>query len=247
MTLRNFLGSSPATARDAHLDPELRRDLIARFGDAPHGPPVVMLLWEISPLVAGGTWTAAYHLVRRLRQQGADITVVVPWAESDLAAEQKPFGSEVRVVPLGISVNTLQAGEEDLPGPYGSGPPGYATSPYGRSTPPGYELWNPYSSTASHVTGSGVVFVFVRESSVEPVRPRERRGAQPDGAPLHPPADARGVRGARTPSGDRVRVRGRARARLGHVRRRPETRRRGRLPVGRARALDRDRAARRRT
>src|SRR5262249_40367739 len=44
--------------RKANFDPGLKARLIERFGPEPSGPRIVMLMWEIPPFVAGGTWTA---------------------------------------------------------------------------------------------------------------------------------------------------------------------------------------------
>jgi glycosyltransferase involved in cell wall biosynthesis len=86
--------------REATLDASVRRTLDELLGPEPSGPRVLMLMWEIAPLVAGGTWTAAYHLVRALRREGAHVAVVVPWTQDALRAE--PFGHEVEVIALGL-------------------------------------------------------------------------------------------------------------------------------------------------
>lgn len=99
--------------RQARFAPEALRRLEDRYGAAPSGPRVLMLLWEFPPFVAGGTWTAAYHLVRTLRRNGADLTVVVPWAAASRVAGA--FGTDVEVLNLGLT------------------PPDPAASPYGSS------------------------------------------------------------------------------------------------------------------
>lgn len=86
--------------RSALLDHKIRDELIELYGREPSGPRVLMLMWEIPPLVAGGTWTACYHAIRNLRRRGADVTVVVPWDLRFILP--RPFGCEVNVVPLGI-------------------------------------------------------------------------------------------------------------------------------------------------
>ena len=86
--------------RRARFDPDVRELLLDRYGPDTEGPAVLMLMWEIAPLIAGGTWTACYHLVRNLRRYGARVTVVVPWDETSILP--MPFGCEVEVVPLGI-------------------------------------------------------------------------------------------------------------------------------------------------
>lgn len=123
--------------RRARLDEAVYGGLIARYGPEASGLRVLMLMWEVPPLVAGGTWTACYHLVRNLRRKGADITVVVPWSED--AILPNPFGSEVTVVPMGIVPL-----REPL-APYGAGIYGSAAwSPYG-SPYQGFG-WSPYAA-----------------------------------------------------------------------------------------------------
>jgi glycogen(starch) synthase len=60
----------------------------------------LFVLWEVPPRVAGGAWTATYHLVRRLHEQDVDITVVTPWEQRVI--EKDPFG--VGIQPLGMGV-----------------------------------------------------------------------------------------------------------------------------------------------
>lgn len=132
--------------RKACFDDQLRSVLAKRYGAGPTGPRVLMLMWEVSPVVAGGTWTASYHLVRKLRRQGADITVVVPWSEEDLQSETHPFGSEVRVVPLGIPLPSPTGDPGGLP--YGS--PSWSS--YGSSF--SQPSWNPYASSTPYGGGS---------------------------------------------------------------------------------------------
>ena len=56
---------------------------------------------EMPPnFVAGGTWTACYHLVRKLRQRGANVTLVAPWRRDEIA--DTPFGIDVPIVGLDI-------------------------------------------------------------------------------------------------------------------------------------------------
>jgi glycosyltransferase involved in cell wall biosynthesis len=110
--------------RSAALEPALAKRLRRRFGGDPTGPRVAMLMWEIPPLVAGGTWTACYHLVRSIRAAGADVTVIVPW--DDETVGESPFGGEVEIVKLGMRPPA------DGASPYGGAWSSYAYgSPYG--------------------------------------------------------------------------------------------------------------------
>jgi glycosyltransferase involved in cell wall biosynthesis len=86
--------------RDAKLEQFVQTQLLERYGAEPTGVVILMLMWEVPPLVAGGTWTACYHLARNLRQRGANLKIVVPWDEALIMPA--PFGSEVEVIPLGI-------------------------------------------------------------------------------------------------------------------------------------------------
>ncbi len=115
--------------RTATFDPEQRKKLIALFGPAPSGPRVLMVLWEIPPFVAGGTWTACYHFVRDLLRRGADLTIVVPWNAAAIATA--PFGTDVKIVALGIQP------PQEFHSPY-SGDGGVRLSPYGAPS------WSPY-------------------------------------------------------------------------------------------------------
>ncbi len=121
-----------ANWRLARFDDALRNTLTERLGPQPRGPRVLMLMWEVPPLVAGGTWTASYHLVRNLRQAGADVTVVVPWEESWIVSV--PFGAEVEVVSLGMV--------PPEPGPDAGRLMAPAWSPYQSAS------WSPYQSAS---------------------------------------------------------------------------------------------------
>jgi len=121
--------------RSARFDPDVRRELDDLYGAAAPATKVVMLMWEVPPLVAGGTWTACYHLVRALRRRGADVTVIVPWER--YAIDPNPFGNDAALVGLGIAI-------PDAPrSAYGS---------YGRATP--YWSVSAYSSYSSYGGGA---------------------------------------------------------------------------------------------
>ena len=125
--------------RQALFDAPVRAELDRLYGPAAPSTRVLMLMWEIPPMVAGGTWTACYHLVRNLRRRGADVTVVVPWARSALIADPPPFGVEVPIVTLGIDVPA-----DAVPhwSPYGSGVP--VPTPYGGDRSYMSSSWSPY-------------------------------------------------------------------------------------------------------
>jgi glycosyltransferase involved in cell wall biosynthesis len=110
--------------RTAKLPEALRQRLESRFGPAPTGPRVLMLMWELPPNVTGGAWTACHHLVRALRRSGADVTVVVPWDAEHL--DELPFGIEVPVIGMGLST----------PAPSGAYGGGAAFSSYGSASTP---------------------------------------------------------------------------------------------------------------
>jgi glycosyltransferase involved in cell wall biosynthesis len=124
--------------RSAHFDPELWEKLLQRYGRAPSGPRILMLMWEIPPFVAGGTWTACYHFVRKLVRAGADLTIVVPWNEASILTS--PFGSEVKIVPMGIRL------PQQFLSPYGAS----GSSPYGAPawSPYGVPAWSPYGASS---------------------------------------------------------------------------------------------------
>jgi len=131
--------------RQATFDDAVRAELDAKYGEPAPPLQVLMLMWEMPPLVAGGTWTACYHLVRKLARRGANVTVLVPWERDALV--DLPFGIDVRVEALGIAL------------PQWSGSP-YATmsgysnepywSPYATSSPYG----GPYGSYSRGLSGS---------------------------------------------------------------------------------------------
>jgi len=122
--------------REAHLGEDLMAKLIARYGPGTSGPRVLMLLWEAPPLVAGGTWTAGYHLVRNLMRLGAQVTVAVPWSEEVLSP--LPFGTDVTLVSMGIDPPSGPAASDFSP--YGSRP---SAGQWPRSQS---QAWSPYSS-----------------------------------------------------------------------------------------------------
>jgi glycosyltransferase involved in cell wall biosynthesis len=155
-------------ARDwrlASFPPTIREELDRRYGEAAPSLHVLMLVWEMPPtFVAGGTWTACYHLVRKLRRRGARVTVAAPWRRSAMA--DTPFGVDVPIVgfdidppsdesPYQAAWNPYGGGEP----PYGGGPPGW--SPYGSfsASPPGWSAYGTsvgvYGSDASDPAAAG--------------------------------------------------------------------------------------------
>jgi glycosyltransferase involved in cell wall biosynthesis/uncharacterized protein YjbI with pentapeptide repeats len=130
--------------RQARFDDDVRASLDAMYGTEAPAIRVLMLMWEMPPLVAGGTWTASYHLVRNLRRRGADVTVVVPW-ERELLVDL-PFGTDVHVVGLGIRPPAASLTGSS---PYGSSAYGYSPysySLYGSGSPSPYGSWSPYGA-----------------------------------------------------------------------------------------------------
>lgn len=127
--------------RRATLDDSLMADLLRRYGPEPTGVRVLMLMWEMPPLVAGGTWTACYHLVRNLRRRGADVVVAVPWDEASILPA--PFGSEVEVVAMGIAPPLETA--SPYGSPYGGAAAAPPWSPYAGFG--GRQYWSPYQRT----------------------------------------------------------------------------------------------------
>ena len=130
--------------RDASFDKGVKDELIKRYGPVQSGSSVLMLMWEIPPFVVGGSWTACYHIVRKLRQRGADVTVVVPWKNDYILST--PFGCDVEVVSLGMTPPGLQQTEEYMVHDCHTGQPvgAYGYSPYGNTASYGY---SPYSTT----------------------------------------------------------------------------------------------------
>ena len=87
--------------REAKLSAGIESELKARYGArAPSELDVVMLMWEMPPLVAGGTWTACYHLVRRLHSRGARIED--RGAVDSGALTDSPFGVDVPIIDMGM-------------------------------------------------------------------------------------------------------------------------------------------------
>lgn len=117
--------------RQAQFDPEVWEQLLERYGAQAPDLKVLMLMWEAPPYVAGGTWTACYHLCRKLKQRGVDVTVVVPWAREVI--DPNPFGIDVPIVALGI-MPPMEWGSA-----YGGAP---SWSPYAPAQP----AWSPYGA-----------------------------------------------------------------------------------------------------
>jgi glycosyltransferase involved in cell wall biosynthesis len=184
--------------RSAEFGDGWREELIDRFGPEPSGPRVLMLMWEIAPLVAGGTWTACYHLVRNLRRLGADVTVVVPWEAESI--DPMPFGTEVEIIALGMTPPVPAMGPYAAAGdgqwspyatmwasPYGysGGYPGFP-SPYqyggypASVSPYGYGGWIPPSPYGYGYLGGAPYYSPYYSPYVSPGRPGS--GPAPGGA-----------------------------------------------------------------
>ncbi len=139
-----------ANWRKARFDPEVLEELQRRYGAEAPDLDVLMLMWEAPPFVAGGTWTACYHLVRRLRRRGAKVTVVVPWERSLI--DDSPFGLDVPLIALGI---VPTASGDAVTSAYGGGAPSW--SPYGMASASSYgggAYWTPgaYGTMGSYGT-----------------------------------------------------------------------------------------------
>ena len=112
--------------RKAHFTGDVLAELERRYGKAAPDIKVLMLMWEAPPYVEGGAWTACYHLIRRLRRRGMDVTVVIPWERSLI--EDSPFGLDVPILAMGI---TPPAGGASV---YGGGMGAPAWSAYGAAS-----------------------------------------------------------------------------------------------------------------
>jgi len=132
--------------RSANFDPDLKEKLVRRFGPAPSGPRILMLMWEIPPFVAGGTWTACYHFVRNLLRRGADLTIVVPWSDASILTA--PFGGEVKVAPMGIRL------PQRFVSPYMSDPSGHAAGGFRQASPYEQPAWSAYAGSARSPYGA---------------------------------------------------------------------------------------------
>ncbi len=116
--------------RSAGIESKMRQDLIESYGMGPQKPRVLMIMWEMEPVVSGGGWTAVYHLVKQLSRHGADLTLIIPWMDSPIS--RSIFGNEVKLVAVGIDaqepIATQYAG---CPAErYGGGSPIYAGLDY---------------------------------------------------------------------------------------------------------------------
>jgi glycosyltransferase involved in cell wall biosynthesis len=115
----------------------------------------LFLSWEVPPFVAGGSWTATFHLVRRMAAHGVDVTVATPWSTESL--HRRPFQIDIPTVGLGPPVETgdsepVFSAPSDLSNPYSP------YSPYGQNTwssvfPYRHEerlgSWSPYDPSRS--------------------------------------------------------------------------------------------------
>lgn len=150
--------------REAQFDDDVRKELEERYGKAAPDVKVLMLMWEAPPFVAGGTWTACYHLVRRLKRRGMDVTVVIPW-DRDLV-EDSPFDLDVPIVALGITPPSGGASVYGgAPGwsPYGSA--GIYGGPYGGGLYGGVYGASAYGPYAGGTLAGSVLFRLIGEFS----------------------------------------------------------------------------------
>ncbi|HXA52671.1 MAG TPA: pentapeptide repeat-containing protein [Candidatus Acidoferrum sp.] len=101
--------------RKATLDAKLSTQLLSRYGPEVKGIKILMLLWEYPPFVSGGGWTAAFHLLKSLRLMGADVTIMIPWAET--AISRTALGYEYDLLCAGIE---SASDSKSAYGPYSS-------------------------------------------------------------------------------------------------------------------------------
>ena len=107
--------------RSAHFDDATWSFLIEKYGPNPQGHRILMIMWEFPHHVTGGGWTAAYHLLRKLLQQGRAISVLVPWKTVDI--DFSVFGHDLHVICAGLDFPG--AGAYAMSGSYGSAYGGY--------------------------------------------------------------------------------------------------------------------------
>jgi glycosyltransferase involved in cell wall biosynthesis len=119
----------------------------------------LFLSWEVPPFVAGGSWTATFHLVRKLVGHGVEVSVATPWSAGSLSS--RPFEIDIPIVGLGAPMETgasvLDA--TSLPNryspyspyapftPYRQYAPSHPYSPYSAFTDGPYSPYGPNSST----------------------------------------------------------------------------------------------------
>ncbi|CAN7518441.1 glycosyltransferase family 4 protein [Phenylobacterium sp. LjRoot225] len=137
--------------RRATFDPQVAADLADRYGAEAVDIDILMLMWEAPPYVAGGTWTACYHLIRRLRRRGAKVTVVVPWEREKIA--DNPFGLDVPILALGIRPPPSNASAYGAP----------AWSSYGGAGYSPYNAYGPYSAYDGAGLSGSALFGLIEE------------------------------------------------------------------------------------
>jgi glycosyltransferase involved in cell wall biosynthesis len=95
--------------RNARFDEDTKKKLITRYGpDDKDGIRILFLLWEYPHQVAGGGWTAAYFIIRALRLMGVNITVAVPWCESEVSSYV--LGNDITLIACGEEVSSSDLG-----------------------------------------------------------------------------------------------------------------------------------------
>lgn len=178
--------------RHAALPEGIREHLVTQYGGDVRGKKVLMMIWEFPPFAIGGAWTAAYHIIRNLRRQGADLVVMVPWKRSDLNLDL--FGNEVELVTLEIVPPAIDGAAHDRTSPqpylsYGSPysrfPEHYAYSPYEsysqRQRYSAYGQFSPYTgsdrTTGRHTSQPGREIPVLREGPISGLVRQFQRGA----------------------------------------------------------------------
>ena len=93
--------------RSAKFDNATTSFLTDQYGGGPYGHRILMIMWEFPHHVTGGGWTAAFHLLRKLLQQGRAVTVLVPWKRVDI--DFSVFGHDLEVICAGMEFPAPEA------------------------------------------------------------------------------------------------------------------------------------------
>ena len=132
--------------RDARFDPAVRKDLDQLYGPSAPAFKVLMLMWEIPPLVAGGTWTAmlrAHCWCAIFAGEASTSRSSVPWAQDQIL----PMPFEQRGADRVSSASRFRTAVFRPPH---TPPPAPSWSPYSTGAPSAYGGgWSPYGGGAA--------------------------------------------------------------------------------------------------